>query len=172
MIIRLCDRCRAELTEDHTMGSYRAVLKRRDGQEEVIAGFADVCTACIEELRKHHRPARRRRRSASSVTRAQPRRRLTRQEAARLRRALVEVLEARGGQATNDEIIQELKQREIELPGRSPARNLTSYLSRHPQIESVRPGLWALADAGDTRGPGVAASSGAEKGGASENGQT
>lgn len=145
MVIRVCDRCQAGLRDDETRGVYRAALTTPNGDVETVADFQDLCAMCVDELRKAHGVFRRKQRGATRVGgSAQVVKRLSREEGRALKRSLVAILRKHGGSATSDQLTQGLLERGLVMPGRYPDRNLTSYLSRHPEIENVEAGVWRL----------------------------
>jgi len=163
MVVRICDRCGIRLGDDESAGAYRATLTRADGDEQIIADYADICDDCMRRLKQVHEPRQARRALRSRTAQLTGGSRLTREEAVRLRKALVDILNEKGGRATNDEIYEELQRRGVKLPGSAPRRNLTSYLSRHEQIRNLKPGLWGLREH-DKEHSGTQTSSASEQG--------
>ena len=145
MILRLCDRCRIQLDDATTQGSYSATTTREDGTQVVVAKFDDVCADCLTELRAAHaEKARRRRSTRDKVQGSVGRRKSTRHEAEVLRGAIVQVIAEHDGRATKQQVLEGLQSRGISVPGKSAARTLSTYLSRHEDIEMVSPGEWRL----------------------------
>ena len=159
MLVRLCDRCGTRIEDGERSLQYRATVTTAEGEIETFAEYRDLCVACVEELRRAHTPFRRKqRRAAKERSTVGFIRRLSKQESRRLKSALVAVVREQGGCATSRQIMDGIAKLGLPLPGRHPSRNLTSYLSRHPLIENVRPGLWRLkapvpSEGGSVEGP-------------------
>ena len=163
MIVRVCDRCSARVENHETSGAYRATLTSAEGESETIADFEDLCRTCLDELRNAHAVFRRRRgRTVRAGKPGRPTKRLSWEEGRALKRALVDVLREHGGTATSHEIMRGIQARGLVVPGRHPDRNLTSYLSRHPKVANVKPGLWRLNDDGENGAGAVATPSEAQ----------
>lgn len=144
----VCDRCHQRVDDKTRAGSYRAVLSAPNGLPEVVAEFADLCSNCLQDLKRRHFRGYSSSREAHAIRSGlRTRTRTSRGEGAKLKGEIVQVLRGLGGQGRNDEILRELQGRGSSVPGAAPEQNLRSYLSRLKRdgvLLNVAPGLWRL----------------------------